>query len=437
MTEHTASGVGAGREESPATTFSISSLQGMPMRALLELAEHEHVPAAIGLSKQELLFEILKHRAEGIGLGLGEGVLDVLADGFGFLRSRRHGYRAGPDDIYVSPSQIRRLNLRRGHWITGPVRPPKDGERYLALLHVDTVNDSTVADLRRRVPFDNLTPILPHTPLPLEYPGCPLSVRAIDLLAPIARGHRVLVLAPPQSGRTRLLTEITGAIARNHADVFIAVLLIDERPEDVTDVMRTLPSGDRIEVVASTFDESSQRHVELAELLLEKVRRMVEAGEHVLLVVDSLSALARAYNLERPHSGKIIAPGVDATALLPPKRLFGAARCTEEAGTLTVIATALTDTGAHIDDTVAADLRGKANSEIVLDPREAELHSYPAFDIARTGTRREDSLLSRDMTERRHRLRTQLLAEPASRRLPALAALLAATDDNAALLRAL
>ncbi len=430
-------GAREGADDHATATFEISELQAMPMRSLLDLAERENVQAAIGASKQELLFEVLKHRASEMGLGLGEGVLDVLPDGFGFLRGRRHGYRAGQDDIYVSPSQIRRLSLKRGHWITGPVRPPRDSERFLALLHVDTINGGSVRDLRRRVPFENLTPILPHRPLVLEHAGCPASARTVDLLAPMAQGQRVLLLAPPQSGRTRLLTEIAAAVASNHQDMHIVVLLIDERPEDVTDVTRSLPVRDGVEVVASTFDEPPQRHVELAELMLDRTRRMIEAGRHVLLVVDSLSALARAYNVERPHTGKIIAPGVDAAALHPPKRLFGAARCTEEAGTLTVLATALTDTGAAIDDVLAADLRGKANCEIVLDPREAELHSYPAFDVGRTGTRREDCLLPRAMAERLHRLRAQLLAEPPPRRLARLDALLAMTGDNATLLATL
>jgi transcription termination factor Rho len=416
--------------------WTIDELQAQTMSALLGLAEREGVEPVIGLNRQELLFELLKHRAHRAGTGFGEGVLDVLPDGFGFLRSRRHGYRAGPDDIYVSPSQVRRLNLKRGHSVAGPVRSPRDGERYFALMHVDTVNGASIAELRRRVPFDSRTPVLPHARVRLEHPGCPPALRAIDLLAPIAKGQRVLVEAPPQCGRTKLLTQVAQGLVRT-GSMHVIVLLLDERPEEVTAVQRTLGEQPHSEVVASTFDEPPARHIELAELVVDRARRMVEAGEDVALLVDSLTALARAYNVELPHSGKVLCAGLDATSLLPPKRVFGAARQTEEGGSLTVVGAVLTETGAHADEVVAAELRGKGNCDLVLDRRQAELHNFPGFDVARTGTRREDEVACGEEAVRLRALRARLLAEPEARRLAVLLDLIARTPDNAALLRTL
>jgi transcription termination factor Rho len=404
------------------------------MAALLALAEQEGIEGFIGRNRQELLFELLKHRAHRAGAAFGEGVLDVLPDGFGFLRNRRHGYRAGPDDIYVSPSQVRRLNLKRGHAIAGPVRHPRDGERYFALLHVDTVNGASIPELRRRVPFESRTPLLPSRRLRLEYPGCAPALRAIDLLAPIARGQRVLVEAPPQCGRTKLLTQIAHGLARQ-PDLHVIVLLLDERPEEVTDVERALGGQPHSEVVASIFDEPPTRHLDLTELVLDRARRLVEAGQDVALVCDSLTALARACNIELPHSGKILCAGFDATSLLLPKRVFGAARQTEEGGSLTVVASVLTETGAHADDLVAQELRGKGNCDLVLDRRQAELHTYPGFDVARTGTRREDEVAGAEESARLKRLRARLLAEPEARRVALLLEAIAGSADNAALLR--
>ncbi|HLU39399.1 MAG TPA: transcription termination factor Rho [Planctomycetota bacterium] len=414
-------------------SWSVDDLQALPMPELVALAEQEGLDGVIGLNRQELLFELLKHRAHRAGAAFGAGVLDVLPDGFGFLRSRRHGYRSGPDDIYVSPSQVRRLNLKRGHFVGGPVRPPRDGERYFALLHVDTVNGASIADLRRRVPFESRTPIVPRVRLRLEHPGCSPALRAIELLAPFGRGQRVLVQAPPQCGRTKLLTEIALGIAHNK-DVHVIVLLLDERPEEVTAVERKLAGVPHAEVVASTFDEPPGRQLDLAELVLDRARRMVEAEQDVALVVDSLTALARACNTELPHSGKVLCAGFDATSLLLPKRLFGAARQCEEGGSLTVVGAVLTETGSHADALVAAELRGKGNCDLVLDRRQAELHVFPAFDVARTGTRREDEVVGPEEAAHLRALRARLLAEPEERRLSLLLEGIARTADNAELL---
>jgi len=418
----------------PVPAWSIGDLQQLSTPALLAIAHEEGVENAIGLNRPELLFELLKHRAHRAGAGFAQGVLDVLPDGFGFLRSPRHGYRAGPDDVYVSPNQVRRLNLKRGHWLTGPVRPPREGERYFALMHVDTVNDASIAELRRRVPFESRTPIVPTRILRLERAGGSPALRAIDLLAPLARGQRVLVAAPPICGRTKLLAEIAEGLTRAE-QLHVIVLLVDERPEEVTVMQQALAKAPSAEVVASTFDEPPARHLDLVELVLDRARRLVEAGADVALVVDSLTAIARACNVELPHSGKILCAGFDATSLLLPKRLFGAARQTEEGGSLTLFGSVLTDTGSRADEVVAEELRGKGNSELVVDRRLAETRLYPAFDVARSGTRREDEVVPADEAARRCRLRALLLAEPEARRLPLLLELIAQTADNAELLR--
>lgn len=371
----------------------IPALQAMPIRELQRLARSEGVEAPGGLGKQELIFHILRARVTSAGLGWGEGVLDVLPDGFGFLRSRQYSYVAGPDDIYVSPSQIRRLGLRPGHRVAGPVRPPKEGEKYFALLHVEAVNDRPVPELRERIPFDELTPILPTERLRLEHPGCAPEVRMLDFLAPIGKGQRVLVRTPPLSGRTALLTHLAEALLTRHPEVYVILLAVDAHPEEVTEMERRTGPDERREVAASTFDEPPARHVGLAEIVLEKARRMVEYGHDVVLLMDSLTQLTRAYNTEVPHSGKILSAGLDATALYKPKRLLGSARKLEEGGSLTVIATVLTDTGSRINDVILDEFTGKANCEIVLDAALADLHVAPALDIAHTRTRREDELL--------------------------------------------
>ena len=417
-----------------AADSDIPSLQALPIAELMDKARSEGVETVPGLSKQELIFELLKKRIADTGLGWGEGVLDILPDGFGFLRSPQHHYIAGPDDIYVSPSQVRRLNLRQGHLLAGPVRPPKGREKYFALLHVEAVNGGTVEDLRQRIPFEELTPVLPSRRLRLEHQGCDSELRLLDLFAPMGKGQRTLILAPPQSGRTRLLTLMAMSILDNHADVYVIVLLIDDRPEDVTEMIANTGPDTRREVVASTFDEPASRHVTLAEMALAKAKRMVEAGNDVVILMDSLTHLVRAYNQELPHSGKILSVGLDAVALQHPKGLFGAARQMENGGSLSVVATVLTDTGSRMNDVIAEEFGGRANSEIVLDQHLAELHVYPALDVARTSTRREDTLLSRVELGKVRQLRRKLDGTSPRESLELLDQWMAAAPTNAELL---
>jgi transcription termination factor Rho len=417
--------------------YQIPRLQAMSMTQLMQLAREEGVEGYAGLAKQELIFQLLRRRVTANGLGWGEGVLDILPDGFGFLRSRRYSYNAGPDDIYVSPSQIRRLNLRQGHLLSGPVRPPKEGEKYFALLHVETVNGGTVDELRNRIPFDELTPVMPTQRLRLEHPGCDLDMRLLDLLAPIGKGQRTLIRTPPLTGRSVLLLHMAQAILHNHPECYVIVLVVDERPEDITELQRQTGPDDRREVAASSFDEPASRHVALAEVVTEKARRMVEAGSSVVILLDSLTQLTRAYNTEVPHSGKILSAGLDAVALQRPKRLFGSARCVEEGGSLTIIATVLTDTQSHMNDVISDEFKGKANAEIVLSEELAGLHVYPAIDIAHTGTRREDLLLDPRELEKIHRLRKELSKLSRAEALEKLMHELAATKDNAEFLKKL
>ena len=418
-------------ELAKSANYDIPRLQAMSITELMALATAEDLSLLPGLGKKEIIFEILRARITKKGLGWGEGVLDILPDGFGFLRSPRYDYEPGPDDIYVSPSQVRRLNLKQGHVLAGPVRPPKQGEKYFALLHVEAVNGGTVEELRRRIPFGELTPVLPADRLRLEFPGCDVAMRLLDLLAPIGKGQRALVDAPPQSGRTLLLTRIAKALLRNHPELFVIMCLIDERPEDVTDVLNQTESDEgHREVAASTFDQPASRHVALAEMTLAKAQRMVEAGRDVVILLDSLTALVRAYNQETPHSGKILSAGLDTVALQRPKQLFGAARNVEEGGSLTVIASVLTDTGSAMNDAIAEEFAGKGNCEIVLDRQLAEQHVYPALDTARTGTRREDILLPPDQLGKVRRLRGELAELVARERLQKLVADLESTESN-------
>jgi transcription termination factor Rho len=412
----------------------IPRLQQMPMAELLEQAQKEGVETTPGLARQELIFQILRRRVTSTGLGWAEGVLDIHPDGFGFLRSRRYSYAAGPDDIYVSPSQIRRLNLKPGHEVAGPVRPPKDGEKYFALLHVEVVNGATIGELRKRIPFADLTPLLPASRLRLEHAGADLDLRLLDLLAPVGKGQRVLVQTPPLSGRNRLLAHVVQGLLANHPELYVIVLLADARPEEVPEFERNTGPDERREIVASTFDEPPARHIALAELVLERACRLVEAGRDVVLVADSLTALTRTYNVELPHSGKILSAGLDASSVVRPKRLFGAARRTEEAGSLTVYATVLTDTGTRVNDVIVEEFRGKANSEIVLDRHLAELHFAPAIDVARTGTRLEDNLLEPAELEQVRALRRRIDAAEPARSLETLLKLVRETATNAELL---
>jgi len=417
--------------------YEIPKLQALPMAELLAAAQREGIAGFSGLSKQELIFQLLKFRVTNTGLGWGEGTLDILPDGFGFLRSSRYSYAAGPDDIYVSPSQIRRLNLKPGHQIAGPVRPPKDGEKYFALLHVEAVNGEPVEALRQRIPFSEKTPIVPHERLTLDHPGCGLDIRLLDVLAPMGKGQRTLIQTPPLSGRSMLLTRLAKAILTNHPDVYVIMLVVDERPEDITEMVRETGPDERREVVASTFDEPASRHVAIADMVTEKARRMVESGRDVVVLVDSLTQLTRACNSEVPHSGKILSSGLDAAALHRPKTLFASARQLEEGGSLSVIATVLVKTGSRINDVIFDEFVGRANSEIVLDRDLAELHIHPAIDVQHTGTRREDALLSVDELNALRRLRKQLSGMSTQESLETVMDMIAATPDNATFLRGL
>jgi transcription termination factor Rho len=358
----------------------------MNIRALTDIARELEVPNATGMRKQELIFEILRVRAERTGALFSEGVLETLPDGYGFLRAPDYNYLAGPDDIYVSPSQIRRFDLQTGDTVSGQIRPPKEGERYFALLRVEAVNFEPPEKIRTRVFFENLTPLYPQEKFALETEGDNLSARVLDLMVPIGKGQRGLIVSPPRTGKTMLLQNIANSIAKNHPDVYLIVLLIDERPEEVTDMQRSV----RGEVVSSTFDEPAQRHVQVAEMVIEKAKRLVEHKKDVVILLDSITRLARAYNTISPPSGKILSGGVDSNALQRPKRFFGAARNIEDGGSLTIISTALIDTGSRMDDVIFEEFKGTGNLEIHLDRKLADRRVFPAIDIAKSGTRKVD-----------------------------------------------
>ncbi len=370
--------------------INLSELKRKPASELLRYAEEIGIDHASTLKKSDLVFAILKRLADtGVPIQ-GEGVLEILQDGFGFLRSPDANYVAGPDDIYVSPSQIRRFGLRTGDTVKGEVRAPKEGERYFALLRANSINFDPPERARHRVHFDNLTPYYPTEKLKLEIPGQKdLSTRVIDIVAPLGKGQRALIVAPPRTGKTMLMQNIAHAIMHNHPEVFLIVLLIDERPEEVTDMQRTV----RGEVVSSTFDEPATRHVQVAEMVIEKAKRLVEHGRDVVILLDSITRLARAYNTVVPSSGKVLTGGVDANALQRPKRFFGAARNIEDGGSLTIIATALIDTGSRMDEVIFEEFKGTGNAEIVLDRRLADKRVWPAIDIAKSGTRKEELLV--------------------------------------------
>jgi transcription termination factor Rho len=412
----------------------IGKLQALAMPELIEVARREGLEDIVGLNRQELLFQLLRRRATSTGLGWAEGVLDILPDGFGFLRSKNYNYVPGPDDIYVSPSQIRRLNLKQGHLLAGPVRPPKEGEKYFALLHVEAVNSRTIDEQRHRIPFENLTPVHPHVRLQLEQPGGDVLLRLLDLLAPLGKGQRALLHSPPGARRVRNLVRVAQALLANHPDLHLTLLLLDARPEEVTEAQRGLLPHAHREILAATFEEPPNRQVALAQMTVERLRRCVEAGQDVVLLADSLTALARACHVDLPHSGKLLAPGLDAVALQLPKRLFGSARSVAEGGSLTILATILTGTGSRTNDAIVEEFAGKANCEIVFDRHLAELHVDPALDVARTGTRSEDNLLPPDALAVVRKLRRQCDAGDPAATLERLLALLAQHPDNDRLL---
>ena len=390
-------------ERSVAETFAppgesdvnIAELQRLSMRELIEIAEREKLTEFHGLKKQDLIFRILKERTRLNGLMFGEGTLEILPDGFGFLRSPDYHYLPCPDDIYVSPSQIRRFGLRTGATVAGQIRPPKENERYFALLRVEAINGQDPNLLTNKVFFDDLTPLHPQRRLRLSENSEFISTRIVDLVAPIGLGQRGLIVSPPRAGKTVLLQQMARTTLQNHPEAYVMVLLIDERPEEVTDMERRLRS-DRCEVVSSTFDESPSRHIQVAEMVIEKARRMVEYGHDVIIFLDSITRLARAWNTEIPNSGKTLSGGVDANALQHPKRFFGAARCVEEGGSLTIIATALIDTGSRMDEVIFEEFKGTGNTELHLDRKLVERRIWPAIDVNRSGTRREELLMEDD-----------------------------------------
>ena len=386
--------------------LNLKSLKSKKIGELAEIARNFNVEGASSLRKQDLIFSILQAQAEQSGFIYGEGVLEILSDGFGFLRSPDYNYLPGPDDIYVSPSQIRRFNLRTGDVVAGQIRPPKEGERYFALLKVEATNYEEPERARDKILFDNLTPLYPEEQLRLEHNFEEYTTRTIDLFTPIGKGQRGLIVAAPRTGKTMMLQSLAHGIVHNHKEVILIVLLIDERPEEVTDMQRSV----RAEVVSSTFDEPANRHVQVAEMVLEKAKRLVEHGKDVVVLLDSITRLARANNAVVPPSGKLLSGGVDANALRMPKKFFGAARNIEDGGSLTIIGTALVDTGSRMDEVIFEEFKGTGNMEIHLDRRLMDKRIFPAMDIGRSGTRKEEMLLTKKALDRVRLLR-QLLTQ--------------------------
>ncbi len=376
--------------------MDIAELKSKKISELTKIAKDLNISGYSDLRKQDLIFRILEAQTEADGLNFSKGILEVLPDGYGFLRSVDYNYLPSPDDIYVSPSQIKKFSLRTGDTVSGQVRPPKEGERFFALLRVEAVNDENPDTIRDRVLFDNLTPLYANQRVHLETSPGEYSMRIMDLLSPIGKGNRGMIVSPPKAGKTILLQKIANSITRNHPDIKLIVLLIDERPEEVTDMERSVQA----EVISSTFDEPPERHVQVADMVLEKAKRLVEAKRDVVVLLDSITRLARAHNTVVPHSGKILSGGVDANALHRPKRFFGAARNIEEGGSLTIIATALIDTGSRMDEVIFEEFKGTGNMELVLDRKLSDRRVFPAIDVNKSGTRKEELLLESDELSR-------------------------------------
>jgi transcription termination factor Rho len=385
----------------------LTKLQKMTISELVQLAKKEGVSDYSGLKKQDLIFRVLKDRASQNGLAIGEGVLEVLPEGFGFLRSPDYNYLPSPDDIYVSPSQIKRFGMKTGLVITGQIRPPKEGEKYFALLKVEAVNHEDPESRSGQVVFEDLTPLHPNERLLLETSSDEISMRIMDLVSPIGKGQRGLIVAAPRTGKTMILQKIANSIATNHPEVYLIVLLIDERPEEVTDMQRSVKG----EVISSCFDEPASRHIQVAEMVSNKAKRLVEYGKDVVILLDSITRLGRAYNTEAPHSGRVLSGGIDSTALQGPKKFFGGARKIEENGSLTIIATALVDTGSRMDEVIFEEFKGTGNMEIHLDRQLADRRIFPAIDVTRSGTRKEELLLDPEELKRIWLLRKGLLGE--------------------------
>ena len=384
--------------------MNVNELQKLKINELADLAAKLNIDGYSGMNKQELIVKILEANTEKEGGVMADGVLEVLKEGYGFLRSPDFNYLPGPDDIYVSPSQIKRFGLRTGHQVSGQIRPPKSKERFYALLKVEQVNGKDPEELKRAFLFSNLTPLYPEEKFNLEVNPKDLSTRIMDMISPVGKGQRGLIVAQPKTGKTVLLQKVANAISTNHSDVKMIILLIDERPEEVTDMKRNVDA----EVISSTFDEPPERHVAVAEMVIQKARRMVEFGEDVVILLDSITRLGRAHNAVIPHSGKILSGGVDANALKKPKQFFGAARNTEESGSLTIIATALIDTGSRMDEVIFEEFKGTGNMELVLDRKLSDRRIYPSFDLIRSGTRKEELLLDKKVLARMWILRKLL-----------------------------
>lgn len=414
------------KEKTTEETADIGTLKELKSVELNKIAKNLHVNGVSGLRKQDLIFKILQAQAEKKGFMFGDGVLEVLPEGFGFLRSKNYSYLPSPDDIYVSPSQIRRFSLRTGDTVSGQIRPPKDSEKYFALLKVEAVNFENPEEAKNRVLFDNLTPIYPKERLILETESEVLSTRVLDLLCPIGKGQRGLIVAPPYSGKTVLLQKVANGIMNNYPDITLMVLLIDERPEEVTE-MENIVKG---EVISSTFDEPAQRHIQVAEMVIERAKKLVEHKKDVVILLDSITRLARAYNIVEPHSGRILSGGVDSNALHKPKRFFGAARAEEEGGSLTIIATALIDTGSRMDDVIFEEFKGTGNMEITLDRTIFQKRIYPSIDIKRSNTRREELLINPDELKRIWLLRKGLNELSSAEALELLIQKLSKTQNN-------
>ena len=429
-------------EEQPTTSevtkgqdgqLDVAALKKKKVSDLHEIAKKFKLVDATGLNKQDLIFKILQAQAEQSGLMFGEGVLEILQDGFGFLRSPNYNYLPSPDDIYVSPSQIRKFNLKTGDTVSGQIRPPKEGERYFALLKVEAVDYEPPEAVRDKIPFDNLTPLYPDKRMILETQPVELSTRVMDLLTPIGKGQRGLIVAAPYSGKTILLQKIANSITKNEPNVYLIVLLIDERPEEVTDMQRSVKG----EVISSTFDEPAERHVQVAEMVIEKAKRLVEHKRDVVILLDSITRLARAYNTVVPHSGKILSGGVDSNALHKPKRFFGAARNVEEGGSLTIIATALVDTGSRMDEVIFEEFKGTGNMELQLDRNLFQKRIYPAIDVKKSNTRKEEMLMHPDELNRVWILRKVLNELNPTEAMELLLERLAKTKTNAEFLMSL
>jgi transcription termination factor Rho len=413
--------------------LNITDLKDMTIQNLTQVAKDLDVPGATGMRKQELIFQILKAQTEQSGFIFSEGVLEVLPDGFGFLRAPDYNYLPGPDDIYVSPSQIRKFDLQTGDTVSGQIRPPKEGERYFALIKVEAVNFEAPDQARDKLFFENLTPLYPLERLRLETDAENLSARVMDLMTPLGKGQRGLIVAPPRTGKTMLLQAIAQSVAKNHPEVYLIVLLIDERPEEVTDMQRSVDG----EVISSTFDEPAQRHVQVAEMVIEKAKRLVEHKKDVLILLDSITRLARAYNTVIPASGKVLSGGLDSNALQKPKRFFGAARNIEEGGSLTIVATALIDTGSRMDDVIFEEFKGTGNSEIHLDRKLSDKRTFPAIDILKSGTRKEELLIPKEDLNRIWVLRKVLNPLSPVEAMELLLDKMAKTKNNAEFLSAM